>query len=480
MKKNIFLALFNLCISLLPIQLLGEDSSEVKNEQITEHTTSVMRGDWTGELHIGSMKLTLVLHIVEDPFGKISATLDCVEQNAFGIPIDFFSFKDSKCIFQVSSLQARFEGECQKEENVISGVFYQSGLSLPITFQQGLSKKPNLSSAYIEKEVSYKNPSAPDVTLSGTLTLPKGTGPFPTVLLIAGSGVQDRNEQMYGHKPFLVLADHLTRQNIGVLRVDKRGCGKSTGNYALATTEDLATDALAGISYLKSLETVDSTQIGLIGHSEGGLIASMLAAESNDVAFIVLLAAPGVTGEKILLKQGTLVQQLENVPEKYIALENQLRLDMFAILKQDADIVTAEKKLQQACKKYLNSMPNVRKKELEQTLNASIQQMNTPWFRFFLTFDPVSVLQQVKIPVLALNGALDKQVDPKQNLTSITKALEKAGNKEYTIVELPHLNHLFQTSVTGSPSEYPIIEETISPKALHCITDWIQSQITKK
>jgi pimeloyl-ACP methyl ester carboxylesterase len=313
------------------------------------------------------------------------------------------------------------------------------------------------------------------VKLAGTLTFPRGKGPFPAVLLITGSGPQDRNESLLGHKPFLVLADYLTRQGIAVLRVDDRGVGGSTGSTPNSTTENFAADVMAGIEFLKTCKEIDPKQIGLIGHSEGGMIAPLVAAQNSDVAFIVLMAGAGLTGEEILYMQGAMIMKANGASVHQLAKQRATQESMFKILKEEKDPAAAEKRLREELSK---SLTEEEKKKAEQTIAVHIKLSNTPWFRYFLTLDPRPALRKVKCPVLALNGENDLQVSANENLREIEAALKAGGNNDVTIARLPKLNHLFQTSQTGSPNEYIKIEETIAPVALKTIGDWILKRTT--
>ena len=233
---------------------------------------------------------------------------------------------------------------------------------------------------------------------------------------------------------------------------------------------------LAGIEYLKTRKEINAKKIGLIGHSEGGLIAPMCAVKSPDVAFIVLMAGPGVTGEEILYAQAALIARAEGASEADIALSRKFQEQSFAILKTEKDTASTEKKLQEIVAAAVATVPEAQKKTVETALLAQAKSVNTPWFRFFLSYDPRTTLRQIKIPVLALNGELDLQVPPKQNLPEIAKALKAASNKKAQTVELPKLNHLFQTAKTGGVSEYAKIEETLAPIALTQMSDWIAKQ----
>jgi len=333
-------------------------------------------------------------------------------------------------------------------------------------------QEPKSVISYDAEEVKYSNLTA-DATLAGTLTLPRSEKPSPAVLLIAGSGRIDRDETVFGHKPFWVLANHLTKQGFVVLRVDKRGVGQSTGNYDIATTEDFAADALAGVEYLKTRKEVDAERIGLIGHSEGGLIAPMVAVKSNDVAFIVFMAAPCVTGEAILYAQEALISRSMGVTEKQLSHQLDFQKQVFSVLKNESDLAKAEKQLREIIAKQLADLPKEEQQASANAIEAQIKRCNSRWFRYYLTYDPITSLKHLKIPILALNGELDSQVSPKQNLPVLAKILKEAGNRNYRIIELPKLNHFFQTCETGSILEYGKIEETIAPAVLDTISGWI-------
>ena len=338
-------------------------------------------------------------------------------------------------------------------------------------------QEPKSIISYDTEEVKYSNSTA-TVTLAGTLTLPRSEKPSPAVLLIAGSGPIDRNETAFGHKPFLVLADHLTKQGFAVLRVDKRGIGQSTGNYDVATTEDFADDALAGVEYLKTRREVDAERIGLIGHSEGGLIAPMIAVKSNDVAFIVLMAAPCVTGEAILYAQEVLISCAMGVTEEQISHQLDFQQQVLSVIKNESDLEKAKKLLQEIVAKQLANLPKEEQQTSTDAMEAQMKRCNSRWFRYYLTYDPTISLKHLKIPVLVINGELDSQVSPKQNLPVIAKILEEAGNRNYRIIEFPKLNHFFQTCVSGSILEYGKIEETIAPIVLDTLSGWILKTTT--
>jgi len=273
-----------------------------------------------------------------------------------------------------------------------------------------------------------------------------------------------------GHQPFLVLADYLTRRGIAVLRADDRGVGGSSRGSANDTSDNYVGDTLAGVEFLKTRKEIDPKHIGLIGHSEGGLIAPLAAVRSNDVAFIVLMAGPGLVGDKLLVMQNRLIATAECDKEVKESMAEAERL--FAIAKNEKDPAIAKQKIQAETAR----IEETARKHLEAQLGSAAARINevlTPWFRFFLSYDPRPTLMKVRVPVLAINGEKDTQVPAKEDLAAIEQALKDGGNRDYKIVLLPGLNHLFQTSSTGAPSEYAEIEETIAPVALQTMGDWI-------
>ena len=333
---------------------------------------------------------------------------------------------------------------------------------------------------YQEIQVAFPNKAAGN-SLAGTLTLPKGDGPFSVVVLISGSGAQDRDETLLGHKPFLVLADDVTRRGVGVLRFDDRGVGGSTGDHGKATSADFATDVEAAVEFLKTRKDVNPKKIGLMGHSEGGLIAPMVAAKiPDDVAFIVLLAGPGVPGDEILAEQSALIMKAMGQDSAVIERGVATSKKIYNILRTEKDEETIKTSLAALVKETVENLTDAERKEMgadpAKAVTAQLASIQSPWFRYFLTYDPRPTLAKVKCPVLAVNGEKDLQVPPGQNLPEIEKAVKSGGNDKITIKQFPGLNHLFQTSKTGAPSEYAKIEETFSPDALKVIGEWIVAQ----
>jgi len=484
-KVNKILFINLICFAL--IIMVGIDIIVSAQQQDTSEIS--IEGIWQGKLKVPGTELRVVFKISKNPDGTLTATLDSPDQGVTGIPVEEVIFEDNTLRLEVKSAGAVFEGKVSEDFLVIEGEWKQSGGVFPLTVKRvdkaieilrpQVPKKPY---PYTEEEVAYENKEA-GITLAGTLTLPPGKGPSPAVLLISGSGPQDRNETIYNHHPFLVLADYLTRQGIAVLRVDDRGVGESTGDFSQATSVDFASDVLAGIEYLKTRKEINPEQIGLIGHSEGGLIAPMVAVKSPDVAFIILMAGTGLTGEEILYLQGALISRAMGVSEEDIAKNRQFNEKIFSLIKEEKDKKTIEEKLRQMFMEdwaELNEEEKSRIGDPEVFLEAQLKSLLSPWLKFFLTYDPKPTLNKVKCPVLAINGEKDLQVPPKENLSAIEEALKVGGNQNYTIKELPGLNHLFQTAQTGLPAEYAKIEETISPVALKIISDWILEQTKLK
>ena len=450
-----------------------------------------IEGIWQGTLKVSVMELRVVFKISKKPDGTLSATLDSPDQGVKDIPVDKVELKNNNLRLDVKSIQGVFEGEIKENGATIQGQWKQAGMSLPLILKRvdkvpevRRPQEPKKPYPYDEEKIVYENKSA-GIKLAGTLTFPRTKGPFPAVLLITGAGPQDRNETLLGHRPFLVLADYLTRRGVAVLRVDDREVGGSTGNFSEATSKDFASDVLAGVGYLKGRKEINPKQIGLIGHSEGGVIAPMVAVQSPDVAFIVMMAGTGLTGEEILYLQSDMILKAAGATDKIVAFIRETQEREFAVIKKEKNRAIAEKKLREI-EQWQKQVQEKLSKQEQEWLDSlgdmseyEIKMVLSPWFRQILTYDPRLTLMKVKCPVLAIIGELDLQVAPKENLRAIEEALKAGGNKHYVVKELPKLNHLFQTAKTGALSEYAKIEETISPAALKLIADWVLEQ-TKK
>ena len=452
-----------------------------------------IKGYWQGKLDVGGITLRLGLDVSPAPCGRLNGTLDSPDQGAEDLPLTALTLQGASLRFELKYIGGVFEGVLNEEGTEVAGQWTQRGTSIPLTLERlegqpdyARPQEPARPYPYDEEEVVYEN-EEDGVELAGTLTLPRSQTPLPAVLLITGSGPQDRNEAIMGHRPFLVLADYLTRRGIAVLRVDDRGVGGSSGDMSVATTEDFADDALAGVEYLRRRPEINPKQIGLIGHSEGGLVAPMAAVRSTDVAFIVLMAGPGLIGEQILHLQGEAIARAQGASDDAISAGHALRSHMFTIVKEETDSEVIERRIRDSIDELRAELPEGQRQMLDSIMGAlpeaqaeaQLEMMTRPWFRFFLSYDPAPTLLRVRCPVLAIIGEHDLQVPPDENLAAIRGALEAGRNPDYTVLELPGLNHLFQTSTTGAPSEYSRIEETIAPSALELMSEWILKHTTR-
>ncbi|HEY6347851.1 MAG TPA: alpha/beta fold hydrolase [Candidatus Angelobacter sp.] len=428
-------------------------------------------GDWIGALDVGATRLWIVFHITSGTAG-LKATIDSPDQNKIGLPAGSVQVNGSIVTVESEVLNVIYEGALSTDQSTLDGTWKQGILESPLKLKRVKDKaelapparpqNPVKPYPYHEEDVSYEN-KVQGNKLGATLTIPAGKGPFPAVVLITGSGPQDRDETLMGHKPFLVLADYLTRRGIAVLRADDRGVGKSTGEFSGATTADFATDTEAGIAYLKTRPEVNSKMIGLIGHSEGGIIAPMVAARNHDVAFIVMLAGSGVRGDEILVTQAELLAEASGQSHEEAMKAEERQRKILELVTGNFDDANLEKQMHE---ELAGEMTDAQ-------IRAIVRQLNIRWLRYFLIYDPVQALRKVTCPALVLNGEKDLQVPPKQNLPPIRKALKDGGNKNFEVDELPGLNHLFQTAKTGSPAEYAEIEETMAPVVLEKVSSWI-------
>ena len=447
-------------------------------------TAQNITGEWNGALKVQGTQLRLVFTITKTDTG-ISATMDSPDQGAKGIPTTTTTFENSILRITIANAKIEYEGTLGND-NIIVGTFKQGGQSFPMNLSKEVIEKEKLVRpqepikpySYYTEDITFENKKA-GIRLAGTLTLPQKEGVFPVVILISGSGPQNRDEELLGHKPFLVLADYLTKNGIAVLRYDDRGIASSKGDFKTATTADFATDVEASIAYLKTRKEINKKKIGLIGHSEGGIIAPMVANKSADVAFIVLLAGTGIQGDKLLLLQQKLIGKVSGVSDEDLLKSELTNRKVFDIVNQSNSLEQLKTDLTNYLKQTLKDDPNAEKPEGmsdDDLVKLQVNQIANPWMHYFIKYDPASTLEKVKCPVLALNGEKDLQVPPKENLEAIKKALAKGGNKKVTTKELPNLNHLFQECKTGSPNEYATIEQTFSPTALTEILKWIQVQ----
>jgi hypothetical protein len=454
---------------------------------------------WLGTLNAGFQKLRIQLRAYHDQAGD-RVFMDSLDQKVGGFKATR-TLDGNRVQIDVPGIRAQFVGTLNVEAGRLNAEAtemvgkWSQGLPMALTFKRVESvanpsalepkrpQHPKPPFPYSDKEIAFPSDSG-KIELAGTITIPSMPGPHPLAILISGSGPQDRNETLFDHRPFLVIADHLTRNGIAVLRFDDRGVGKSTGKFAAANTMDFASDVQAAVNYARSLPEIASKQIGLIGHSEGGLIAPMVASQDQDIAWIVLLASPGVNGEQILYSQGQLIVAAEGGTQKDMNRQRRIQELAFQTIKTSEPGASIEPHVQKIVEQILDPAtdqdadPNKStqlKSALAALIRANLLAMKDPWFLFFSSHEPGPVLEKVRCPVLAMTGTKDVQVDPKLNLPKIEESLRKGGNPQFAIRELPGLNHLFQTCQTGGLSEYQTIEETFAPLALETMSNWIRS-----
>ena len=425
-------------------------------------------GEWHGTLANATSELRLGLEITAKPGGGYEGRMISPDQSPAWLPLDNITMQGGRLVIAGSRVAGRFEGQWDAEHQAWVGQWTQ-GYVMPLVLLKGKTEPrlrpqtPKPPFPYRAEDVSFD--SAPGVRLAGTLTLPQGKGPFPAAILLNGSGPQDRDESFMGHKAFMLLADALTRRGVAVLRTDDRGFGKSTGDFNAATGTDFVADAEAALAYLRGRREIEGKRIGLIGHSEGGIIAPLVAVADPQVAFVALLGAPGVTSRELLAAQREAVGRTAGLPPEAVAANEVTWGRLEKALADAKDLAQGQA---DAAKVLVETgMP-------ADTANATVRQIASPWYKWFIAYDPRPTLAKLSAPVLAMNGDKDVQVLAKQNLPAIREALK--ANPDVTIVEWPGLNHLFQTADTGAPVEYARIEETMAPAALDTLTGWVETR----
>jgi len=432
-------------------------------------------GTWRGSLQRNAANLRLILHVLTTPRGT-EVALDSPDLGAFGLAVQRFERIGDTVRFHVPAAQVEFVGTLREGLRAFRGRWSRpSRPDAQVTFERDSAAStarvrtqwPITPKGYHAEDVSFINPSDRAVTLAGTVTIPDGSGPFPAVVLISGSGAQDRDETVFGHKPFAVLANHLSRRGIAVLRYDDRGFGASTGDHARATSADFATDAIAAIRYLLGRADIDHTAIGFIGHSEGGIIGPIAAVENDGVDFLVLLAGPGTNTDQLMLSQRRLMGMSQGLSNVVLEKTEPAIRDILRAVRASPDS-------QQAVARIRTLLTSETLQALGATnaqRDAIASQYSGTWMRYFLKYEPSLFLSRLRVPVLALNGALDRQVPSAENLAAMRIAL--ANNPDATVRELPGLNHMFQTAGTGAMAEYDSIAETFAPSAMDLLTNWI-------
>lgn len=451
-----------------------------------------IEGDWFGYIPTQNANLKLVFHIDAIPVerqeneGVFKGSMDSPDYGTFGLNLNGVTVNENKVIFDLNIFKIWFEGKLCSTDSLV-GTFKQGDIVFPLTLRKSsapLPRSPNRPQEpkgpfpYKSKEIKFKNHEQ-DIELAGTLTLPEGNGPFPAVVLVSSSGAQNRNEEIMSHKPFWVIADYLTRNGIAVLRYDDRGVGESSGDFTKATTADFAFDAQAAVQYLKDHRKIIPSKIGIIGHSEGGMIASMVASADPDIHFIVMLASPGIPIDQMLLQQNEHAQVLSGVNPQEIAIRTELLRKFYDVLLNEPDDTKAKASIEAIIVKHQESMPKEIADQIKKEIPETMAILLSPWFKYFIQCNPQSFLKQVKCPVLAMNGSKDSQVIPIENLNGIRQSLLDAGNQQIYTYIMPSLNHMMQYCDTGALSEYVKIEETISPEILQIVSDWIKIQTSK-
>lgn len=434
-------------------------------------------GSWNGVLDVMGTKLHLVFHFKEAD-SVLSGKMDSPDQHAYDIPVSKIEWNNSELYLEVMGGAIKYEAKLKND--LLEGTFKQSGMDFPLNLKPGLyetkevvrPQEPKAPFPYKIEEVSFANEQADGIKLAGTLTLPKKGKNFPTAILISGSGPQDRDETLFEHKPFLVIADYLTKNGIAVLRFDDRGTAQSEGDFASATTADFATDVEAAVAYLRTRKEINSAKIGLIGHSEGGIIAPMVAAKDKDIRFIVLLAGPGVDGKEILIMQTEAMSRAAGMPENDLMDARKANQQIYDIIIQETEDSIMEQRMIDSLEPYM--LKTLSRGDFKNFVENTVAGTNTPWMKYFLVNNPQQYLKQISCPVLALSGTKDLQVPAEINIKAIEKALKEGGNKKVTTKIYPGLNHLFQHAETGMVDEYGKIEETFAPEVLKEMMQWIK------
>ena len=453
-------------------------------------------GNWKGNIEVNGQSIPIVFHFFKDSTGKLNGKWDSPSQKAMNLSCSDVTVNEDSLMIGLKIISGYYEGKFISSDS-ISGTWHQGQGQLPLnisrtdgeTFKQPQRpQSPNPPFNYKVEDVTYSNDDK-SIQYGATFTRPDKSGikKFPAVLLITGSGKQDRDENIFDHKPFAIIADYLTKRGIAVLRVDDRGMGQTTGNFDTSSSEDFAKDVESGIKYLLSRKDIDAKHIGLIGHSEGGMIAPFVAARDKDVDFIVMLAGTGVPGAAINDFQNVLPLKRagisDNDIQKYLELHH-------ALVKESTSAENPDQYKNEISKIYLDWKKNQSPETFNELIKGTDEQVisvlqnkystfHSKWWKFFLVHDPAKDLEKLSIPVLALNGEKDVQVDPKVNLPAIESALKKSKSKNYTTIEIPGLNHLFQHCKTCTVDEYGELEETFSPDVLKIIGDWIKGVVKK-
>lgn len=441
----------------------------------------VLTGSWIGALKFGEHSLPIVVNVNKQNGEVLHVTLESPMQSAKDIDADSAIFRDGNLSFYIAALNVRFTGKLMPD-TLIDGTFEQNGMNFPLILKKGKytpkvvprPQDPQEPFSYFEEDIYFENLKV-SIILTGTITVPKHVKNPPVVVLVSGSGAQNRNGEILNHRPFWVIADYLTQNGIAVLRYDERGVGQSTGKFQGATTYDFANDVHCAIDYLKSRNDINTNRIGIIGHSEGGVVAPLVASQRKDIGFLILLGAPGYNGAEILLMQQEAIALAMGINKDTVAANRKFNAGLYKILLEEKDNAILTEKVTNYISTHLQQTGITDQKVIAETIENTLQIYTEKWMLNFMRHEPVPVLKQIKCPVLAITGSNDLQVPATINLESIKKTLSVAGNKKVTIVNMPNHNHLMQESETGLPAEYGKTEQTFSPKVLEKMLAWLQS-----
>ncbi len=453
---------------------------------------SEVAGIWAGRAVINAnISLNVAFEIFGGDGQAFSGLRHCVDQKAFGIPVKEVIVKDNSVRFLIPNIKAEFSGEI-KGDSIAGAIVQGKNKPWPVTLARfsklpfdkpGRPQEPSRPLPYFEEKITYENRSA-GVTLAGTFTRPTAEGKYPAVILISGSGPNDRDESIFGHKIFLVLSDQLTRAGFAVLRVDDRGVGESIGNFPSAKVTDLASDVIAGVEYLKTRPDVNRKKIGLPGHSPGGEIAPVATSMSKDVAFVIMMAGAGKPLYQVIYEQCDAIFTSMGIRKEAIELNRKVLGAMYETIISEKDSAAAMNIIRNKFRELDDAVAQLTETERKQMeLSSPLDQNDASYYfkptkRFDFFYDPAEYLGRVKCPVLALIGSNDIQVLP-FNLAVIEENLKKAWNRHYRVMEMEGMNHLFQKCTLCTVEEYSKIEETISPEFIAVITDWLK-QVTAR
>lgn len=448
------------------------------------YAQSAFNGIWEGKMNAG-MEIRMIFHISQDASKNFIVTIESPEQGLRDIKASAVTVNNDSIKIEIGRFGASYSGKL-KGDSSITGTFKQ-GLQFALNLKK-VEKVTEIVRAqtpvppfpYKSEDIVYTNKNK-SISYGATITIPTGKGPFPAVLLLTGSGMQNRDEEIAGHKPFAVIADHLTKNGFIVLRVDDRGMGKTTGSVT-GTTRDFADDANVSVEYMRSRPETDKKKIGLIGHSEGGMIAQIVASERKDINFVVMLAAPGEQTIKVMIDQNEAMLRKVGMSKEYTDAYLELYKNIITTMLA-ADSASAKEKVTPVVQEWINKTPKnivatttgITNDSTRNTfVNMFVGQLNQPWFRYFLTYDPAPHIKKMTAYVLALNGSKDVQVISTSNLAAIEAALKQSKSKGYEIKELPGLNHLFQECKSCMVNEYGQLQQTFSPAALEAMTAWMK------